>query len=172
MDDEQRDEILRTAYDTLDRLAQRDVVHDVPESGTKVATGHFDPVRAAMKRRAVEPEPPGPDLNDDPDVVYSEPIITRSALAVVDDGFWAAVDQRINAIIEGFIKESVGPALGEALKASERTQSRALHAELGALKCEVAKLENLLEALRAATQSDRAKIIDLPSMPLRRNDVN
>ena len=32
--------------------------------------------------------------------------------------------------------------------------------------------QDVLEALRGATERDRSKIIDLPAMPLRRNDVN
>jgi hypothetical protein len=170
MNDEQKAAILSESFATLKRLEQREQnLRETPDFQID-NRGHFGPWRAAQRRRAAEPEPPEAEVL----IRHSEPVITR--MASTDDGGWAAyIDARIAAALAAereFVVESVGMALGQALEETERTQSRALHAELGALKVEVAKLENLLEALRAATQSDRSKIIDLPAMPLRRNGMN
>jgi hypothetical protein len=90
MTNEERDEILRTAYETLDRCAQREEsekrnpnwISESPQ--TLPPRRSYDPV----KRSAAEPE-----LDDEP-VRHSEPIVTRSAPAPAAD-WWTAIDQRI-----------------------------------------------------------------------------
>ena len=162
MNDEERDEIVRTAHETLERLQhmeQRDS-HDANTLG-----GHFDPERARRMRKGITmietPEP-------------TEPTITRAAPAAISDAWAAYVEQRLATAIQGeranFL-EIIAHALAKSFEESERKASRVLHAELHALRAEVCKLESLLEALRRETQSERSKIIDLPAV-LRRNDVN
>jgi hypothetical protein len=169
MNDEQKAAILSESFATLKRLEQREQSARERSDFQIDNRGHFGPWRAAQKRRAAASEPFEAGVL----IRHSEPIITK--MASTDDGGWPAyIDARIAGAIAAeheVIIQAVGEALGEALETSERAQSRALHAELGALKVEVAKLENLLEALRIATERDRSKIIDLPAWPTRR-DIN
>ena len=120
-----------------------------------------------MKRRAAEPE-----LDDEP-VRFSEPIITKAAPAA---DWWNVIDARIASAIESertTICAIVAEALGGALRDSERKANRALQAELGALRAEVAKLESLFEVLRIASERERSTVLDLPALPRRTGrDVN
>ena len=169
MTNEERDEILRTAYETIDRVEQN--LRETRSFQTDKPRGHFEPIRRRQMRR--DPEPETQPEPEEPPVRYTES--TWTTRAVDDGGWWAAIDARINAAVAAerdTICAIVAEALGGALKDTEKAQSRILHAELNALRVEVHRLENLLEALRVASEHERAKVIDLPAMPLQRNDVN
>ena len=77
------------------------------------------------------------------------------------------LDQRLSAERET-IFEIVAQALAHALEDESRDFKKMLQREVTALRTEIAELSTVVGELRQVTASERARVVDLPPLPLAR----
>jgi hypothetical protein len=170
MDDEQRARILDEAFATLQRLEQRE--QNPPETSDfqiRGSGGHFDPWRAAAQRRAAEPVEPEPDL------IYSEPVVTRSAPP-------APAIEHHPVTAEDYIGELLAAVVAEVTATFDRKIER-MQSEIDELKSDRSykrfadKLDESIRTMDALAARfdrghERSQVLDLPSWSTRTGNAN
>jgi hypothetical protein len=163
--DEEAARIIAESYATLERLDQREKSDQILAADQRpVSGGHFDPVRAALKRRAVEPEP---------EVIVSEPVTTPLRTTAIEQS--PPTDE----------SESEGVVIMEVLDEMQGVMEKldrklvAMQAEINELKSDRSyrrfsdKLDESIRTMNElAARFDRGhersgQVIDLPPLPTR-----
>lgn len=155
MDAEQKRRILDQAHANIARLSEMKIRLPTPLFDDDAASPSHDPVRRGWP----EGRPPSLDVPPQTD--------------------WAAIEQYVEGRIDmerAFMLAVVSEALGEALVEAREAHQKELAAEREAHRAELVELRGALTRMEGAVHKlaafEAKTIVDLPALPLRRNDVN
>jgi hypothetical protein len=134
----------------------------------------------SLLRKPVEPYTPPArmlyDELDEPEPFQPEPVRRqRLDTAPPSEPDWSGWEQwletRLNAAL-AIQREEIAEIIAHVIADERERAGAAWRDQVAGLRADLTRTEQLLEQLRRLVEIERHKVIDLPALPARRNDIN